>query len=133
MKMSGRPAAMFLIGLGLGAIGGVYLDAVNVWGGLALVVVGVGVAIASGPRAPTLQAPPTLPAPPTPPADPTVQPSTARRGVSGLAPQVERILRLAEEQANDLRAEAKRAAEQIVADAQAEARAIIQKAREQAP
>ena len=116
--MSGRPAAMLLTGLGIGAIGGAYLHAAAArWVGLVLVVVGIGVAIASGPPAPAL------------PADPAVRPAKARPDLVGLGSRVEQVLRLAEEQAGVHRAEAER----IVADARAKAQAIIKKAQRQAP
>ena len=118
--MSGRPAAMLLIGLGIGAIGGAYLHAAALWVGLVLVVVGIGVAMASGPPAPAL------------PADPAVRPAKARPDLVGLGSRVEQVLRLAEEQANVHRADAKREAERIVADARAKAQAIIEKAEKQA-
>jgi len=122
MRMSGRPAAMLLTGLGIGAIGGAYLHAAAArWVGLVLVVVGIGVAIASGPPAPAL------------PADPAVRPAKARPDLVGLGSRVEQVLRLAEEQASVHRAEAKREAERIVADARAKAQAIIKKAQRQAP
>jgi len=120
--MSGRPAAMLLIGLGIGAIGGAYLHAAAaLWLGLVLVVVGIGLAIASGPPAPAL------------PADPAVRPAKARPDLVGLGSRVEQVLRLAEEQAGVHRAEAKGEAERIVADARAKAQAIIDKAQKQAP
>src|SRR5215475_9275158 len=92
MRMSGRPAAMLLIGLGVGAIGGGYLHAAARWVGLVLVIVGIGVAIASGPPAPA------------PPADREVGPATARPTLAGLGTRVEQVLHLAEEQANAFRA-----------------------------
>jgi hypothetical protein len=58
MKISGRPAAMLLIGLGLGAIAGAYLHSGALWSGLALAMVGVGVAITSRPPAPQAPADP---------------------------------------------------------------------------
>lgn len=114
MRMPVPPAALLLIGLGLGAIGRAYVLAAS-WIGLILVIVGIGLAIASGPRAP---------------AD---QRAGGRPTLQGLGDRVEQILRLAEEQANDRRAMAKREAERIVADARAEARAITESAGEQAP
>jgi len=119
--MSGRPAAMLLIGLGIGATGGAYLHAAALWVGLVLVIVGIGVAIATGPPAPAL------------PADPAVRPAKARPDLAGLGSRVEQVLRLAEEQANVHRADAKREAERVVADARAKAQAIIEKAQRQAP
>ena|SRR5690242_4919892 len=121
MRMSGRPAAMLLIGLGIGATGGAYLHAAALWVGLVLVIVGIGVAIASGPPAPAL------------PADSAVRPAKPRPDLAGLGSRVEQVLRLAEEQANVHRADAKREAERIVADARAKAQAIIEKAEKQAP
>ena len=121
MRMSGRPAAMLLIGLGIGATGGAYLHAAALWVGLVLVIVGIGVAIATGPPAPAL------------PADPAVRPAKARPDLVGLGSRVEQVLRLAEEQAGVHRADAKREAERIVADARANAQAIIEKAEKQAP
>ena len=78
-------------------------------------------AIASGPPAPAL------------PADSAVRPAKPRPDLVGLGSRVEQVLRLAEEQANVHRADAKREAERIVADARATAQAIIEKAEKQAP
>lgn len=136
--MSGRLAAMLLIGLGLGTVAGAYLHNAAVWSGLALVLVGIGVAIvgrsrtaSDAPGDPASDAPGDpagdvagIPAQPGPEAD--------RPRLSGLGTRVEQILRLAEEQANAHGALSEREAEQIVANAQAEAQAIIDQAREQA-
>ena len=56
----------------------------------------------------------------------------SRPTLSGLGTRVEQILRLAEEQANDHRGEAKREAEGIVSAARLEAREITDKARAEA-
>lgn len=120
MRMSGRPAAMLLIGLGLGAIAGVFLHTAAAWTGLALVMVGIGMAMASGSGAADEE------------PDSAREPATERPGLRGMGTRVEQVLRLAEEQADDHRARAARDAERIVAEARAEARAILDKAREQA-
>jgi hypothetical protein len=123
--MSGRPAAMLPVGLGLGAIAGAYLHMTAAWTGLALIMVGIGVAIAGGSR--------TADGTASILADPGREPAAGRPGLRGLGTRVEQILRLAEMQANDRRAIAEREARRIVADAQAEARTIIEKAQQQAP
>jgi hypothetical protein len=125
MNRSGRPAAMILMGLGLGAIAGAYLHVVAAWTGLALVLAGLGVAVVGRPR--TVDDASGLP--PEPDGEPTAE----RPAFHGLGTRVQQILRLAEEQANDHRAKAEREAQRIVADAQVEAQTIIEKAREQAP
>ncbi|MGH3645749.1 MAG: DivIVA domain-containing protein, partial [Micromonosporaceae bacterium] len=56
----------------------------------------------------------------------------SRPTLSGLGTKVEHILRLAEEQANEHRAEAKREAEGILSAARLEAREITDKARAEA-
>src|SRR5579859_18626 len=56
----------------------------------------------------------------------------SRPTLSGLGTRVEQILRLAEEQANDHRGEAKREAEGIVSASRLEAREITDKARAEA-
>src|SRR2546430_17085642 len=56
----------------------------------------------------------------------------SRPTLSGLGTRVEQILRLAEEQANDHRGEAKREAEGIVSAARLEAREITDEGRAQA-
>ena len=55
-----------------------------------------------------------------------------RPTLSGLGTRVEQILRLAEEQANDHRGEAKRESEGIISAARLEAREITDKARAEA-
>lgn len=55
-----------------------------------------------------------------------------RPTLSGLGTRVEQILKLAEEQANDRRAEAQRESEAIVTSARQEAEAILNRAHEQA-
>lgn len=111
------PAALLLIGLGLGAISRAYVLAAS-WIGLILVIAGIGLAIASGPRAP---------------AGPAGGRAGGRPTLQDLGTRVEQILRLSEEQANDRRAKARLDAERIVADARAEAQAITGSAGEQAP
>ncbi len=116
---------MLLTGLGLGAIAGGYLHTAAAWTGLALLMVGVGMALAGRSRRPVDA--------PASPADPKREPAAERPGLPGLGTRVEQILRLAEKQADDHRAKAAREAQRIVADARAEAQGIIEKAREQAP
>lgn len=140
MRMSGRLAAMLLIGLGLGTVAGAYLHNAAVWSGLALVVIGIGVAVVG--RLRTAGDTPGDAAGDAPgdgvgdatgiPAQPGPEPAADRPRLSGLGTRVEQILRLAEQQANVHNAESEREAEQIVANARAEAQAIIDKARKQA-
>ncbi|WP_442791427.1 DivIVA domain-containing protein [Micromonospora sp. NBC_01813] len=58
--------------------------------------------------------------------------SRHRSGLAGLGTRVEQILRLAEEQADDHRTEAKREADKILTAARREAEAILDRAHEQA-
>ena len=113
--MTRKTFAALTIGLGLGAVGAVLAGPVAFWPGAALAALGVAVA-ATGSRTPDLVAAAT-PAPAAAPAG------------SGLGGRVEQVLRLAEEQAEDHRSEARREAERIVAEARAEAARIRDAAR----
>jgi hypothetical protein len=101
---------MLLIGLGAGAVVGVFFGLGVVWWILGIGAVGVVLSFA-GPRRTK-----TVPAP-------------RGQDTADLGTNVERILRLAEEQAHQRRDDARREAERILAEAKTEAAAI----RERAP
>jgi len=118
-----RYLALLAIGLGIGTAAGGSIGTGAVWvGGGLIFVAAVLAAIGSADTTPTVGVPPD---------------NLAREGrratLSGLGTQVERILRLAEEQAAAHRAQAQREADEIVAAARAEAQAVLDRARAAGP
>ncbi len=118
MRRRLRYLSLVTIGLGIGAVAGGSIGTGARWAGGALIFVAAVLAVLGS-------------------ADPTPAPDNlAREGkratLSGLGTQVERILRLAEEQASAHRAQAQRQADEIVAAARAEAQAILDRAQGQA-
>jgi hypothetical protein len=114
--MDGKPLPAVVAGLGAGTIAGAYLGSISMWYGTALLAVGIGLYLAV-PKQPTFILGKALDEPP---------------GLEHLGTRVERILRLAEEQAEDHKAEAEREAARIVAEAEREAARIVAEARAQA-
>ncbi|MFC7244025.1 hypothetical protein ACFQO7_16260 [Catellatospora aurea] len=98
--------------LGTGTLAGVYADGAALWIGVGLLGAGLLLTLVR------------------PGGDATLLPTPVRTGsdgqpgLDGLGTRVQEILRLAEEQADDHLAEARRKAEQIVAAAHAEAARI---------
>jgi hypothetical protein len=105
-----------LVGSGVGVVVGAYLGTAAVWGGALVGLVGVVLALIGSWRQPHELISPNL---------------SAGQGprLSGLDTRVEQILALAQEQANDHRRAAEQEAERLVAAAQAESQAILDKAR----
>ncbi|WP_173061436.1 hypothetical protein [Phytohabitans houttuyneae] len=119
MRKPAKTAAV-LVGLGVGAAAGPSLGAAAVWSGVAVAAVGVVLSLLGS----------TEPAPGDGAERQGRNPQ--RPTLSGLGTRVEQVLELAEEQAADHRAEARREAEEIVTTARREAEAIVNRAREQA-
>jgi len=121
--------AAVLFGLGVGAAVGPALAPVGVWPGIAVASLGIALSLVGTTESDLI---------PGDEADPgaTGGPATARQRrqdrerptLTGLSTRVEQILRLAEEQAADHRAEARREAEEIVAAARLEAKGILDRA-----
>lgn len=109
--------AAVLVGLGVGAMVGPFLGPAALWSGVAVAALGVVL---------------TLIGTTTGTAVTARRQEPERITFAHLGPRVEEILRIAEEQAEDVRAEARREAERIEAAARQEAEAILNRAREQA-
>ncbi|TWJ20530.1 DivIVA domain-containing protein [Micromonospora endolithica] len=137
-KRTGTAAVLF--GLGVGVAVGPSLGPAAVWSGVVVAVLGVGLSLIGSAESDLVgddleddeaagdSASGTGPA---------VVAQRRRRDrqaprLSGLGTRVEQILRLAEEQANDHRDEARREAEEMVSAARREAEAILDRAHEQA-
>jgi hypothetical protein len=106
---------MLVIGLGIGLIVGPNVGRDLLIPGLVAVAAGVAMVAAGGRTAVDLvQVPPSS----------SLSPSEGEPKVSGLGDRVHDILRLAEDQARDHRAEAEREAAAIIAEARAEAARI---------
>lgn len=107
MQTTAQRWSTALAWLGMGTLVGVYADGVALWIGVGLLGVGLLLTLAR------------------PGGDETLLPSPTRTSsggeLGGLGTRVEQILRLAEEQADDHLAEARKQAQQIVAAAHAEA------------
>jgi len=117
MRKPAKTAAV-LVGLGVGALVGPSLGPAAVWFGVAMAALGVVLSLV-GRTEPDLV------------GDSLVdRDDNQRPTLSGLSTRVEQILRLAEEQADDHRTEARREAERIVAAARREADAILNRAHE---
>lgn len=147
MRKPAKTAAV-LVGLGVGAMVGSFLGPAAVWVGAAVAALGVGLSLV-GTSASDLVG--------DGPADRRAgagadagdgdgdgdgtnpeSPASGRRRkpepvtFAHLGPRVEELLRIAEEQAEDVRAEARREAERIEAAARQEAETILDRAREEA-
>ncbi len=123
MRRFGRTATL-LIGLGLGIGATPYLGSGAVWAAGVGVVLGLGLLLVGTPEPPTLGA--------GQPDRPSTVDRQPKPSLAGLGTQVEQILRIAEEQAEDHRAEGRRKAERLVSEARAEADAILAKAHAEA-
>lgn len=119
MDSSARFLPTLLLGLGVGAVGGAYLGSAAVWFGIVAAVVGVGLSLTSS-------------RPATVGGEARVQSPSEGAELSTLGSRVEQILRLAEEQAENHRSNAKREAERTLSKARSEARLIVDKARAEA-
>ncbi|SCF08091.1 DivIVA domain-containing protein [Micromonospora chokoriensis] len=134
MRKPAKTAAL-IVGLGVGAAVGPSLGTAALWSGVAVAALGVGLSLI-GDSAPDLVAQGTVDRDGNRAS--TDASGDARRELyerptlSGLAPRVEQILRLAEEQADDHRAEAKRESEELVAAARREAETILSRAHDRA-
>jgi gas vesicle protein len=134
MRKPAKTAAL-LFGLGVGAAVGPSLGTAALWPAVAVAALGVGLAMV-GESEPDLIADRTVDSDGnSASADTSFEEWRQRHErptLSGLGTQVERILKLAEEQANDHRADAKRESEDLVAAARQEAETILSRARDQA-
>ncbi|MET8835890.1 hypothetical protein ABZV78_18480 [Micromonospora sp. NPDC004540] len=104
-----------LVGLGVGAVVGTRLGATATWPGIAVAVLGVGLAVFGSRAAAGDEA--------------AARPSGEGPPLAQLGSRVEQILRLAEEQAENHRAEAARDAERTLAEARSAAQLIVDRAR----
>ncbi|WFE99987.1 hypothetical protein [Micromonospora sp. WMMD964] len=127
--------AAVLVGLGVGAAVGPSLGTAALWSGIAVAVLGIGLSLV-GESEPDLVADGMVDRDGKGTSADTSAESRRqlyeRPTLTGLAPRVEQILRLAEEQANDHRAEATRECEEMVAAARQEAETILNRAHGQA-
>ena len=119
MRNPVRSWSFLLIGLGVGAAVGTYLDSAPIWWGIVIALAGVGLSFI-GSEPPTLD------------AASASKPASEPPGLAGLGTRVEQVLRLAEEQADDHRSKARRDGERILSAARSEAHAILQRARTEA-
>lgn len=133
--------AAILFGLGVGATVGPSLGPAAVWSGATIAALGVALSLA-GTTESDLVGDSLVDRDKAAVAGDETTTGTAvgaeqrrnrqRPALSGLGSQVEQVLKLAEEQANDHRAEARLEAERIVTAARREAEAILNRAHEQA-
>lgn len=134
MRKPAKTAAL-LFGLGVGAAVGPSLGTAALWSGVAVAALGVGLAMVGESEA-DLVADGTAGRDGSGTSTDTSYEEWRQRHerptLSGLGTQVERILKLAEEQANDHRAEARRESEELVTAARQEAETILSRARDQA-
>ncbi|MEU4481686.1 hypothetical protein AB0F68_27015 [Micromonospora sp. NPDC023966] len=107
-----------MIGLGVGAVAGAGCGAAATWPGVGLGVLGAGLAL-FGSRSATSE-------------EAAVAPSEKGPALAQLGTRVEQILRLAEEQAENHRAEAARDAERTLSEARSAAQLIVDTARAEA-
>ncbi|MFI7575616.1 DivIVA domain-containing protein [Micromonospora sp. NPDC049497] len=139
-----KPAktATVLFGLGVGAVVGPSLGSAAVWSGVAVAALGVALSLV-GTTGSDLAGDGVADrdedagvAGDGAPVESAVVAERRRRNrqrptLSGLGTRVEQILKLAEEQANDHRNEARREADRMVTAARREAEAILHRAHEQ--
>ncbi|MGW0217711.1 hypothetical protein ACWDXH_25280 [Micromonospora chokoriensis] len=134
MRKPAKTAAL-LFGLGVGAVVGPSLGTAALWSGVAIAALGVGLALL-GESEPDLMADGMVDRDGNNASAGTTYDEWRQRHerptLSGLGTRVEQILKLAENQANDHRAEAKRECEQLVAAARQEAETIVSRAHDQA-
>ncbi|WP_407663309.1 hypothetical protein [Micromonospora musae] len=142
MRKPAKTAAV-LFGLGVGAAFGPSLGPAALWSGIAVAALGVTLSLIGTTESDLV---PDGPVPRDEDAGEAGDRTTTGRGgaaerrrrdgqrptLSGLGTRVEQILELAEEQADDHRAEARREAERIVTAARHEAETILNRAHEQA-
>ncbi|MEV1156793.1 hypothetical protein AB0J27_15495 [Micromonospora chokoriensis] len=134
MRKPTKTAAL-LFGLGVGAAVGPSLGTAALWSGVAVAALGIGLALL-GDSEPDLMADGVVDRDGNSASADTSYDEWRQRHerptLSGLGTRVEQILKLAENQANDHRAEAKRECEQLVAAARQEAETIVSRAHDQA-
>lgn len=135
MRKPAKTAAL-LFGLGVGAAVGPSLGAAAaLWSGVAVAALGIGLALL-GDSEPDLMADGMVGRDGNSASADTSYDEWRQRHerptLSGLGTRVEQILKLAENQANDHRNEAKRESEQLVAAARQEAETIVSRAHDQA-
>ncbi|MGW3786647.1 hypothetical protein ACWD5Z_18835 [Micromonospora chokoriensis] len=134
MRKPAKTAAL-LFGLGVGAAVGPSLGTAALWSGVAVAALGIGLALL-GESEPDLMADGMVDSDGNSASADTSYDEWRQRHerptLSGLGTRVEQILKLAENQANDHRAEAKRECEQLVAAARQEAETIVSRAHDQA-
>lgn len=141
MRKPARTAAV-LFGLGVGALVGSSLGPAAVWPGIAIAALGIALSLV-GTTEPDLVADDVVHHDDAGVTDDGTTTGSAvlrerrrrdrqRPTLSGLGTRVEQILKLAEQQADDHRAEARLEAEAIVTAARREAEAIVNRAHEQA-
>ncbi|MGA3540467.1 hypothetical protein ACK8GE_14380 [Micromonosporaceae bacterium DT194] len=137
-KPAGTSAVLF--GLGVGATAGSALGPAAFWPGVAIIALGIVLSLVGTAETDLVGDDPDKDSPVT---DDGTGRGTAvvahrrrrsgeRPTLAGLGTRVEQILKLAEEQGNDHRAEARREAEAIVAAARRKAEAILNEAHQQA-
>lgn len=138
MRIPAKTAAL-LVGLGVGVAVGPSLASAAIWAGLVIAVLGVALLL-FGETAPHRAGDTTadrdgngaMAGDGKPTGSTASAPRRRKRpALSGLGPRVEQILELAEEQADDHRAEARLQSEAIVTAARREAEAILNRAHEQ--
>ncbi|WBB53959.1 hypothetical protein [Verrucosispora sp. WMMD573] len=141
MRKPAKTAAV-LVGLGVGVAIGPSLGPAAVWSGIAIAVLGGALCLIGTTESgvagdgPVDRDEETGVAGDGPPTGTTAaaprRRNRQRPNLGGLGTRVEQILKLAEEQANDHRDEARRESEAIVTAARREAEAILNRAHEQA-
>lgn len=142
MRKPAKTAAV-LIGLGIGAMAGPFLGPAAVWSGAVIAALGVVLSLVGGTESDLVEdglagrggdvgVAGDGPATGTGIVAERRRRSRQRPTLSDLGTRVEQILKLAEEQADDHRAEARLEAEGIVTAARREAETILNRAHEQA-